>query len=108
MTRKEKVSFPELGMKVFHESIYDGNEQMKIVGLRDNEIELEGDFSGGTNKVIQRDWVSKEGTFRLRQVCRHKDSNGSCPLHNLHCSFPTCEPFLSSDHHYDNGQRIDL
>jgi hypothetical protein len=106
MTRKEKVNIPVLGMKVFHESIYNGHEQMKIVGIREKEVELEGDFSGGTNRVVQQSWLDKEGVFRLRQVCKHKDSAGSCPLHNLHCSFPTCEPFLSSDHHYENGERI--
>ena len=46
---------------VYHKNIYDGKEQMKIVGLRENEVELEGDWSGGTHNVRQRDWMSIEG-----------------------------------------------
>ena len=56
MTRKEPLSTPELDMIVFHESIYDGKECMKVVGVRHEQVELEGDYSGGTNNVIQKDW----------------------------------------------------
>ena len=56
----------ELGMKVYHKDIYDGKEQMKIVGIRENEIELEGDYSGGTHNVCQKDWCSKEGILLKR------------------------------------------
>ena len=45
-----------LGQEVYHKEIYDGNELMKIVGIRENEVELEGDYSGGTHGVKQRDW----------------------------------------------------
>lgn len=31
MTKKEPLLRPELGMNVFHEKIYDGNECMKVV-----------------------------------------------------------------------------
>jgi hypothetical protein len=24
-------------------------------------------------------------------TCKHKDENGNCPLHNLHCQYPDCE-----------------
>jgi hypothetical protein len=48
---------------VYHKDIYDGKEQMKIVGLRENEVELEGDWSGGTHNVCQRDWKPIEGVI---------------------------------------------
>jgi hypothetical protein len=38
-----------------------GGELMKIVGLRENEVELEGDYSGGTNNTIGRQWFPIEG-----------------------------------------------
>ena len=41
----------KLGQTVYHKSIYDGREPLKVVGLRESEIELEGDYYGGTNKV---------------------------------------------------------
>jgi hypothetical protein len=46
---------------VCHKDIYKGGELMKIVGLRENEVELEGDYSGGTNNTIGRQWFPIEG-----------------------------------------------
>lgn len=46
----------KLGQKVYHKDIYWGKEQMKVVGLREAEIELEGDYSGGTHSVCQKSW----------------------------------------------------
>jgi len=34
-----------LGRTVYHEKLYWGREPMKIVGIRENEVELEGDYS---------------------------------------------------------------
>lgn len=47
--------------KVYHREIYDGRELMKIIGIRVNEVELEGDYSGGTHNVCQKDWLNIEG-----------------------------------------------
>lgn len=33
-------------MDVFHEQIYWGNEKLKVVGIRKDEVELKGDYSG--------------------------------------------------------------
>ena len=38
---------------------------MKIVGILEDKLLLEGDFSGGTNNVIQRDWLPIKGTSRI-------------------------------------------
>lgn len=33
-------------MIVYHSEIYNGNEPLKVVGIRKNEVELKGDYSG--------------------------------------------------------------
>ncbi len=58
----------ELGKTVFHKAIYGGKEQMKIVGIREHEVELEGDYSGGTNCVTQRAWMPIDGLVEAPAV----------------------------------------
>jgi len=94
-------------MKVFHEDIYDGNECMTVVGIRKTEVELEGDYSGGTHNVCQKSWLPIKGLFRLRKVCAQIAEHGSCQLNNIQCNFPNCEPYLTSDHHYENGSKVE-
>jgi hypothetical protein len=36
---------------------YDHGEVFTVVGIREHELELEGDWSGGTHNVSQKDWV---------------------------------------------------
>lgn len=57
------ISYKDLTINqlVYHKDIYWGREQMKIVGLREEEVELEGDWSGGIHNVCQRDWMPIEG-----------------------------------------------
>ncbi len=93
MTKRENVLTPKLDMEVFHKEIYDGNELMKVVGIRKKEVELEGDYSGGTHKVSQKSWLPIKGLFRLRKVCEHHENGASCPLPNVHCGYPNCEPY---------------
>ena len=110
MTKREPISSPnevELGMDVFHEKIYNGNECMKVVGIRYEQVELEGDYSGGTHLITQKDWMPIEGLFRLHKVCGNHENGKSCPLPNVHCRFPDCEPYLTSTHHYENGVKIE-
>lgn len=52
-----------LGRIVWHKDIYNGKEHMKIVGLRPNLVELEGDYSGGTNNVCQSSWMPMAGVL---------------------------------------------
>ena len=40
-----------LGMIVYHRDIYDYREQMKVVGITEDTLTLEGDLSGGTHGV---------------------------------------------------------
>lgn len=53
----------KLGQKVYHKDIYWGKEQMKVVGIRETEVEIEGDYSGGTHNVCQKDWKPLEGVL---------------------------------------------
>lgn len=51
----------ELGNKAYHRDVYDGKELMEIVGIRKDEVELRGDYSGGTHNVIQDSWLPIDG-----------------------------------------------
>jgi hypothetical protein len=55
--------YPEfkLGDKVVHDAIYYGKEVFTVVGIRKNELELEGDFSGGTHHAFGSAWCTREG-----------------------------------------------
>ena len=51
----------DLGDYVYHKDIYNGKEKMKIVGIREDSVELEGDYSGGTHAIVQKDWLNIDG-----------------------------------------------
>ena len=52
----------KIGDIVYHRSVYSHKEPLKIIGITENKLHLEGDFSGGTHNVIQSDWLPIEGT----------------------------------------------
>lgn len=56
----------QLGMFVYHKDVYNGREQMKIVGLRENAVELEGDYSGGVMSTTDSNWESRSGILLKR------------------------------------------
>lgn len=94
MLKREDVNKVELGMKVYHDGIYNGKEQMKVVGIRESEVELEGDYSGGTHNVYQKSWITIKGLFRLRKVCEQHEKYGTCQLPNIYCRYPECESYV--------------
>jgi hypothetical protein len=47
-----------LGDLVTCDSGYNNKEIFKVVGIRKDSLELEGDWSGGTLNVCQRSWVN--------------------------------------------------
>jgi hypothetical protein len=56
----------KLNQKVYHEEIYKGEESMTITGVKVDTkgklmVELEGDYSGGTHNVCQREWFYADG-----------------------------------------------
>lgn len=56
----------EIGDWGTHEHIYNHKEPLKVIGIREHELELQGDYSGGTHNVIQSDWLPREG-FKLKK-----------------------------------------
>jgi hypothetical protein len=64
-----------LGQIVYHEDIYDYKEPLKIIGIKSDKLELEGDYSGGTHNTKQSDWLSIEGVstiykYGYKKKCR--------------------------------------
>ena len=55
-----------IGDIVYHRSVYEHNEPLKVVGITEDKLLLEGDFSGGTHNVVQRDWLPIKGTSRIK------------------------------------------
>lgn len=56
----------KIGETVYHRSVYEHNEPLKIVGITEDSLLLEGDFSGGTHNVIQRSWMPIKGVSRIK------------------------------------------
>lgn len=54
-----------IGDIVYHRSVYDHKEALKVVGITEDKLLLEGDYSGGTHNVIQREWLPIKGTSRI-------------------------------------------
>lgn len=70
---------------VYVNSVYNGHEPFKIVGIRENHIELEGDFSGGTHLVCQKDWFRYDETFMVKTLCEETLKPNGCQIHNVYC-----------------------
>lgn len=66
-------------------SFYNGHEPFKVVGIRENQVELEGDFSGGTHNVSQKDWFDDDMVFVVKEVCEEQLKPNDCQRHNIHC-----------------------
>jgi hypothetical protein len=55
----------KIGDKVYHRSVYEHKELLTVVGILEDKLLLEGDYSGGTNNSIGRDWLPIKGTSRI-------------------------------------------
>jgi hypothetical protein len=71
-----KVQDLKIGQIVYHRDIYEHREALKVVGIKETEVELEGDFSGGTSRNIDRQWLPAKGVSRIynhtyKQKCRN-------------------------------------
>lgn len=60
----------KLGIIVYHEDVYDGKEPLKVVGIREDELELEGDYSGGTHAVTQKSWLPLSGVMLNKSLIK--------------------------------------
>ena len=56
----------QIGQTVYHRSVYEHKEPLKVVGILEDKLLLEGDYSGGTHNVCQRDWLPIKGTSRIK------------------------------------------
>jgi hypothetical protein len=55
----------KIGQTVYHRNVYQHQEGLKIVSIREHELELEGDYSGGTHNVCQKQWMPIKGVSRI-------------------------------------------
>ncbi|MCD7923671.1 MAG: hypothetical protein LUI85_02815 [Bacteroides sp.] len=67
----------KIGMTVYHRDVYNHREPLKVVGITETEIKLQGDFSGGTHNVIQEAWLPIKGTsvvynYDYKNYCREQ------------------------------------
>jgi len=64
-----------IGQIVYHRDVYEHREPLEIVGIRKDELELEGDYSGGTNGIKQKSWLPIKGVsvvynYAYKKKCR--------------------------------------
>lgn len=55
-----------IGKKVYHKDVYDGGEEMEVVGIRATEVELRGDWSGGTHHTVGDCWMPIDGLLEKK------------------------------------------
>lgn len=70
---------------VYVETLYNGREPFKIVGVRQNQVELEGDYSGGTHNTIGKQWFNNSEVFVVKSVCEEQLKSNGCQVHNVNC-----------------------
>jgi hypothetical protein len=87
------VKYKKVGVKpykvlnmypVYTNLVYKGHEPFKIVGIRQNQVELEGDYSGvGLDK--SKEWFDDELVFAVSTVCDEQLKPNGCQIHNVNC-----------------------
>ena len=55
----------KIGDTVYHRSVYEHKEPLKVVGITEDQLFLEGDYSGGTHNICQRAWLPIKGTSKI-------------------------------------------
>lgn len=55
----------KIGDTVYHRQVYEHKEALKVVGMTESQVLLEGDYSGGTHNVCQRSWLPLKGASRI-------------------------------------------
>ena len=51
----------------------------------EEELELEGDYSGGTHNINQKSWCSVSDLFIVSTVCEEQLKPNGCQVHNVNC-----------------------
>jgi hypothetical protein len=75
-----KVENLRIGQLVYHSMFYNGKKQAKIVGITQSEVELQGDFEGGTYPI---DGLSKKlhsKKVEYVELIRDKNILGYSPI----------------------------
>lgn len=83
--KKIKLKDVSLGTyPVYIKSVYNGKEPFKVVGIREKQVELKGDYSGVgmDNSSI---WFDKKDCFMIQSVCPETLKPNGCQIHNLFC-----------------------
>jgi hypothetical protein len=75
---------------VYVKELYEGREPFKIVGIRQNQVELEGDYSGGTHNSVGVQWFNKEEVFVVKSICDEQLKPSGCQVHNIYCCGGWC------------------
>ncbi len=69
---------------VYHRDVYNHKEPLKIVGITEDELLLEGDYSGGTHCVNQRSWLPIKGVSRVyNHTYKEKVRNDAIAIETL-------------------------
>jgi hypothetical protein len=69
---------------VYVKELYEGREPFKIVGIRQTQVELEGDYSEVHNAVGTQ-WFNKEEVFVVKSICDEQLKPNGCQVHNIYC-----------------------
>jgi len=67
---------------VYVETLYEGMVPFKIVGVRENEIEVSTQLPNGD--VITQ-WVNQDNVFVVSTVCEQELNVNGCQVHNVNC-----------------------
>lgn len=51
-----------IGQRVYHRNVYEHRQILEVIGITKDEILLEGNYSGGTHCLRQRQWHPIKGT----------------------------------------------
>ena len=69
---------------VYIEGVYEGHEPFKVVGIRENQVELEGDYSA-MNNIIGKQWFGDDKVFVIKSICDEELKPEGCQIHNIYC-----------------------
>lgn len=61
----QNINQLKFGDIVYHSQVYKGNEPLKVVGLRMNEVECKGDYSG-VGLDNSSCWLSLNGLLTIK------------------------------------------
>lgn len=70
---------------VYSQNFYKGKEPFKIIGIREDQVELQGEFSDGINLIRENRWVNDDIVFVVSTVCEEQSKPNGCQVHNIHC-----------------------